>query len=89
VWRVSGYSEYKILITFACAVALERNREVGAWLREAGHEPLPGWRWEEMWRLLREEEAEHIRPDRSDQGDVRRTSARLVLPLWTLGQHAS
>jgi peptidoglycan/xylan/chitin deacetylase (PgdA/CDA1 family) len=64
VWRVERLlTQYKIPITFfACAVALERNREVGAWLREAGHEPCcHGWRWEEMWRLSREEEAEHIR----------------------------
>ena len=64
VWRVERLlTEYKIPITFfACAVALERNREVGAWLREAGHEPCcHGWRWEEVWRLSREEEAEHIR----------------------------
>jgi peptidoglycan/xylan/chitin deacetylase (PgdA/CDA1 family) len=47
---------------YACAVALERNPEVAAWIREAGHEPCShGWRWEETWRLSREEEAEHIR----------------------------
>jgi allantoinase len=64
VWRVERLlTEYKLPITFfACAVALERNREVGAWLREAGHEPCcHGWRWEEVWRLSRKEEAEHIR----------------------------
>ena len=64
VWRVERLlTEYKLPITFfACAVALERNREVGAWLREVGHEPCcHGWRWEEVWRLSREEEAEHIR----------------------------
>jgi peptidoglycan/xylan/chitin deacetylase (PgdA/CDA1 family) len=64
VWRVERLvTEYKIPITFfACAVALERNREVGAWLREARHEVCShGWRWEEMWRLSREEEAEHMR----------------------------
>ena len=64
VWRVERLlTEYKIPITFfACAVALERNREVGAWLREAGHEPCcHGWRWEEVWRLSHEAEAEHIR----------------------------
>ncbi|MBV8612806.1 MAG: polysaccharide deacetylase family protein [Acetobacteraceae bacterium] len=64
VWRVERLlSEYKIPITFfACAVALERNREVGAWVREAGHEPCcHGWRWEEVWRLSRAEEADHIR----------------------------
>jgi allantoinase len=64
VWRVERLlSELEIPITFyACAVALERNPEVAAWLREAGHEPCShGWRWEEVWRLSREEEADHIR----------------------------
>jgi len=47
---------------FAAAVALERNPEVCAWLREAGHEVCShGWRWAEEWRLSREEEAERIR----------------------------
>ena len=64
IWRLERlFTEYKIPITlYACAVAIERNREVGAWVREAAHEPCGhGWRWEEMWKLSREEEAEHIR----------------------------
>jgi peptidoglycan/xylan/chitin deacetylase (PgdA/CDA1 family) len=64
IWRIERLlSEYKLPATiYACAVALERNREVGDWIREAGHEPCShGWRWEESWRLTREEEAEHIR----------------------------
>jgi peptidoglycan/xylan/chitin deacetylase (PgdA/CDA1 family) len=64
VWRLERLlTELKIPITFyACAVALERNREVGAWLKEAGHEPCShGWRWEEVWLLSRSEEMEHIR----------------------------
>jgi peptidoglycan/xylan/chitin deacetylase (PgdA/CDA1 family) len=64
VWRLERLlTELQIPITFyACAVALERNLEVAAWLREAGHEPCShGWRWEEVWRLSREEEADHIR----------------------------
>ena len=64
VWRVERLlTELKIPITvYACAVALERNREVAAWLKEAGHEPCShGWRWEEVWQLTREEEADHIR----------------------------
>jgi peptidoglycan/xylan/chitin deacetylase (PgdA/CDA1 family) len=64
VWRLERLlTELEIPITFyACAVALERNREVAAWLKEAGHEPCShGWRWEEVWRLSREEEADHIR----------------------------
>lgn len=63
VWRIERLlTELEIPITFyACAVALERNPEVAAWLREAGHEPCShGWRWEEVWRLSREEEADHI-----------------------------
>lgn len=64
IWRLERLlSSRKIAVTiYACAVALERNLEVAAWIREAGHEPCShGWRWEEVWRLSREEEAEHIR----------------------------
>lgn len=64
VWRLERLlTDLKIPVTFyACAVALERNREVAAWLKEAGHEPCShGWRWEEVWRLSRQEEADHIR----------------------------
>jgi allantoinase len=64
VWRVERLlTQYKIPITiFTCAVAIERNPEVGAWIREAGHEPCShGWRWEEVWKLTPEQEAEHIR----------------------------
>jgi peptidoglycan/xylan/chitin deacetylase (PgdA/CDA1 family) len=47
---------------FAAAMALERNPEVGAWIREAGHEPCAhGWRWSEDWLVSREEEAARIR----------------------------
>jgi peptidoglycan/xylan/chitin deacetylase (PgdA/CDA1 family) len=64
IWRLERLlTELKLPITFyACAVALERNREVAAWLKEAGHEPCShGWRWEEVWRLSRDEEMDHIR----------------------------
>lgn len=64
VWRLERLlSEFRIPVTFyACAVALERNPEVAAWLREVNHEPCcHGWRWEEVWRLSRAEEMEHIR----------------------------
>jgi peptidoglycan/xylan/chitin deacetylase (PgdA/CDA1 family) len=59
IWRLMRlFDEYGIKVTFyACAVALERNPEVGAWLREAGHEPCShGWRWSEHWLFDREEE---------------------------------
>ena len=57
---------YQLPLTcFAAATALERNREVAAWLTEAGHEPCShGWRWEEVWTLSRtywEEGAERPR----------------------------
>ena len=64
IWRVMRlFDEYKIKVTFfAAAVALERNPEVAAWLKEAGHEPCShGWRWVEPWKLTRDQEREHIR----------------------------
>lgn len=63
IWRLQRlFDAYAIPITFyACAVALERNLEVGAWIREKKHEPCAhGWRWEQIWRLDRETEIEHI-----------------------------
>jgi peptidoglycan/xylan/chitin deacetylase (PgdA/CDA1 family) len=63
IWRLLRlFDEYGIKVTFfACAVALERNPEVGAWLREAGHEPCShGWRWSEQWLFDREEERRHM-----------------------------
>ena len=64
VWRVERLlTRYQLPITvFTCATAIERNPEVGAWIKEAGHEPCShGWRWEEVWKLTPEQEAEHIR----------------------------
>jgi peptidoglycan/xylan/chitin deacetylase (PgdA/CDA1 family) len=57
------FDRYGVRCTFfAAAVALERNPDVAAWLREAGHEPCAhGWRWAEEWLLSREEEAARIR----------------------------
>lgn len=63
IWRFERLmSELKLPVTFfACAVALEQNPEVAAWIREAGHEPCcHGWRWEEVFRLTRDEERDHI-----------------------------
>ena len=63
VWRVQRLIDgYKLPLTcFAAATALERNREVAAWLTEAGHEPCShGWRWEEVWTLSREDEYQHM-----------------------------
>src|SRR5262245_51197907 len=63
VWRVQRLIDaYKLPLTcFAAATALERNREVAAWLQEAGREPWrPGWRWGEGWKLCRGDEYQHI-----------------------------
>lgn len=63
IWRLMRmFDEYGVKATFfGCAVAFERNPEVGRWLRNAGHDLLShGWRWIEHWRLSREEEARHI-----------------------------
>lgn len=63
-WRLLRlFDEYAVKATyFAAAVALERNPEVGRWIRESGHEPCShGWRWEEHWLLDRETERERMR----------------------------
>jgi peptidoglycan/xylan/chitin deacetylase (PgdA/CDA1 family) len=47
---------------FACAVALERNRDAARAITVRGHEPCShGYRWEDVTLLTREEEREHIR----------------------------
>jgi peptidoglycan/xylan/chitin deacetylase (PgdA/CDA1 family) len=63
IWRLMRlFDEYQVKVTFfACAVALERNPEVGQWLQESGHEPCShGWRWSEHWRFSREEERQYL-----------------------------
>jgi peptidoglycan/xylan/chitin deacetylase (PgdA/CDA1 family) len=64
IWRIQRLvDDLEIPVTiFGCAVAFEKNREVADWIREAGHEPCcHGWRWEEVWRLTRDEERAHMR----------------------------
>jgi len=47
---------------FGCAVAFERNPDVTAYVRDSRHEVCShGYRWEEVFALSAEEEAEHIR----------------------------
>jgi peptidoglycan/xylan/chitin deacetylase (PgdA/CDA1 family) len=63
IWRLMRlFDEFRVKTTFfTAAVALERNPEVAAWLRESGHEACShGWRWEEVWLLSREDERQHI-----------------------------
>jgi peptidoglycan/xylan/chitin deacetylase (PgdA/CDA1 family) len=64
VWRLLRmFEEYGIHITFfAAGVALEKNPEVGAAIKEYCHEPCShGYRWSEPWHFTREEEKEQIR----------------------------
>jgi peptidoglycan/xylan/chitin deacetylase (PgdA/CDA1 family) len=63
IWRLMRlFDEYDVKVTFyACAVALDRNPEVGQWIQEAGHEPCShGWRWSEHWLFDREQERQHM-----------------------------
>lgn len=56
------FDEYGVKVTFfAAAVAIERNPEVGEWIREAGHDVAGhGWRWTDAWTLDREEEERQV-----------------------------
>jgi peptidoglycan/xylan/chitin deacetylase (PgdA/CDA1 family) len=63
-WRLMRlFDELDVKATyFAAAIALERNPEVGDWIRSSGHEGCShGWRWEEHWLLDRDTERAHIR----------------------------
>ena len=64
IWRLARlFDQLDVPVTmFGAAVALERNPEVAAWVRERGHEVCShGWRWEEVWKLSKDEERAHIR----------------------------
>lgn len=63
VWRLTRLAdEYGLPVTVSgTAVALERNPEVAAWMREGGHDLLGhGLRWTELWTLSREEERRQL-----------------------------
>ncbi len=63
VWRLARLlDEYRLKATFfACGMALQQNREVGAYIGEEGHEACShGWRWEELWRLSETQERDHL-----------------------------
>ena len=63
-WRLLDiFDELDVKCTFyACAVALERNREAARAMRARGHDIMcHGWRWEDVALLTREQEREHIR----------------------------
>ena len=63
IWRLQRlFDSRSIPVTFfAAAVAVERNLEVATWLRDSPHEICShGWRWEEVWKLSRDDERAHI-----------------------------
>src|SRR5699024_1601235 len=63
IWRLQRlFDELEVTITIlGSAIALERNPDVGEWIKEAGHDVCAhGWRWEKAWRLTREEEKKRI-----------------------------
>jgi len=64
IWRLFDlFDRYAIKATFfACAVALEQNQLVADAIVDGGHAVVShGHRWEETFRLSREEERDHIR----------------------------
>ena len=63
IWRLQRLLESRgVPITlYAAAVAVERNPEVARWLRDSEHDICShGWRWEEVWKLTRDEERAHV-----------------------------
>jgi hypothetical protein len=86
VWRLARIFEAaKIPVTvYASAVALERNQEFAAWIREEGHEACAhGWRWEQTWRFRPPGgEGAHLGRRRLDHSD-RRGSGRAAGPAAT------
>ena len=63
-WRLLDiFDEQQVKCTFyACAVALERNRDAAREMRKRGHEVMShGYRWEDVTLLTREQEREIIK----------------------------
>jgi allantoinase len=63
-WRLLDiFDEQDVKCTFyACAVALERNRDAAREMRVRGHDVMShGWRWEDVSLLTRDEERDHIK----------------------------
>jgi len=64
IWRIVDlFAKYGVKATFfACAVALEQNLPVAEAISAGGHGVVShGYRWEESFRLSRDEERKHIR----------------------------
>lgn len=64
IWRLARLlDEYGIPASLdVCALAVERNPEVGAWIRERHHDVIGhGWRWTEDSRMTRDDEKRFLR----------------------------
>ena len=64
VWRLARLvDEYALPVTlFTTGLALLRNQDFAAWVRERGHEPAGhGLRWDRMYEFTEDEEREQIR----------------------------
>ena len=64
IWRIfDALDRFDVKATFfGCAVALEQNPQVARAIVDGGHGVVShGYRWEETFRLSRDEEREHIR----------------------------
>ena len=62
-WRLLRlFQERDLPVTiFACALALERNPDAAAAIRDAGYDICcHGWRWVEHFKLSEDEERDHI-----------------------------
>ena len=91
-WRLYRlFSERGISPTiFACAVALERNPEAAAAIREAGFDFLcHGWRWIEHYRLNEGEERRQIADAIVSLEKTLGAPAGLALPLRAQRQYPS
>jgi peptidoglycan/xylan/chitin deacetylase (PgdA/CDA1 family) len=63
-WRLHRlFQERNLPVTiFGCALALERNPEAAAAIKDAGYDVCShGWRWVKHFELSEEEERDHIR----------------------------
>lgn len=91
-WRVLRILEDRRVpaTMFTCAVALERNQEIAAAIREGGYDVCcHGYRWERHQWLDEAQERERIAlaVDSLNSND-RKSTPRLVLSLWAQRQHA-
>ena len=91
VWRLMDIlSQYQVNATFfCCALALERNPQVGPEIVRRGHEVFGhGYRWEEYYKMDRDAEREgHRQGSRVDTASDGPAASGVVHPLRPQRQH--